>query len=70
MIIPVRGGEGAKSSPTRGAPGPPKVKNLEDFRATATLLERWLNRRMPSEAGRFDVIFIDGPGDLKRTSAE
>ncbi|WP_030274462.1 ParA family protein [Streptomyces sp. NRRL B-24484] len=68
-IIPARRGEGGPVIPNLWlVPGSRKLKNLEDLLATATLREMWLNRLMPSVVGRFDVIFIDCPGDLKLTT--
>jgi cellulose biosynthesis protein BcsQ len=65
-VIPALQGEGGSPIPNLWlVPASKKLKELDDRLAGAMLRELWLRRLMPALQGRFDIIFIDCPGDLK-----
>lgn len=68
-VIPARRGEGGPVIPNLWlVPGSRRLKELDDKLSGAMLRELWLQRLLPAVLGRFHVIFIDCPGDLKLTT--
>ncbi|MFF7459135.1 ParA family protein [Kitasatospora sp. NPDC008115] len=68
-VIPARRGESGPVIPGLWlVPGSRKLKELDDKLAGVMLREMWFSRLMTAVMGRFDVIFIDCPGDLKLTT--
>ncbi|MGW4651347.1 ParA family protein [Kitasatospora sp. NPDC004289] len=68
-IIPARRGEGGPVIPHLWfIPGSRRLKELDEKLAGAMLRELWLQRIVQGALGRFHVIFIDCPGDLKLTT--
>ncbi|WP_327071927.1 ParA family protein [Kitasatospora sp. NBC_01302] len=68
-VIPARRGEGGPAIPNLWLiPGSRNLKDLDEKLIGTMMRELWLRKMMPLLRGRFDVIFIDCPGDLKLTT--
>ncbi|MFF2630887.1 ParA family protein [Kitasatospora griseola] len=68
-VIPARRGEGGPVIPHLWlVPGSRRLKELDEKLASATLREMWFNRLLSAVLGRFHVVIIDCPGDLKLTT--
>ncbi|MEU4301922.1 ParA family protein [Kitasatospora aureofaciens] len=68
-VIPARRGENGPPIPHLWlVPGSRNLKDLEDKLSNAMLREMWFQRLMTAVLGRFHVILIDCPGDLKLTT--
>jgi chromosome partitioning protein len=65
-VVPALAGEGGAPIPNLWViPESRKLEKLEFVLAGETARELWLHRQMPRLRGRFDIILLDCPGDMK-----